>query len=104
MVRLKVFFLVVWLFSLNAVAQNIASPNGKLSLSFALTNEGEPTYGLSIGGKPVILQSKLGIELKDLPALTKGFTVVTADTSEKDETWEPVWGEVKRIRNHYREL
>jgi hypothetical protein len=104
MVRFAVFFLLVWLFSFHAVAQDIKSPAGKLSLSFGLTNEGEPTYRLSIGGKPVVLQSRLGIELKDLPALTKGFAVVSADVSEKDETWEPVWGEVKRIRNRYREL
>jgi hypothetical protein len=104
MVRFAVFFLLIWLFSFNAVAQDIKSPAGKVSLSFALTNDGEPTYRLSIGGKPVVLQSRLGIELKDLPALTKGFAVVSTDVSDTDETWEPVWGEVKRIRNHYREL
>ncbi|MDQ3254360.1 MAG: glycoside hydrolase family 97 N-terminal domain-containing protein, partial [Acidobacteriota bacterium] len=102
--RLKMFILFVWLFSLNAAAQNIESPDRKLSLSFGLTNDGEPTYQLSLGGKPVVRQSKLGIELKDLPAFNKGFTVLKADTSEKDETWEPVWGEVKQVRNHYREL
>ncbi|MDX6444529.1 MAG: glucan 1,4-alpha-glucosidase [Blastocatellia bacterium] len=104
MVRFAVFFLLICLFSFNTVAQDIKSPAGKLSLSFALTNDGEPTYRLSIGGKPVVLQSRLGIELKDLPGLTKGFAVVSADVSDTDETWEPVWGEVKRIRNRYREL
>ena len=104
MVRFAVFFLLICLFSFNTVAQDIKSPAGKVSLSFALTNDGEPTYRLSIGGKPVVLQSRLGIELKDLPALTKGFAVVSADVSDTDETWEPVWGEVKRIRNRYREL
>jgi len=104
MVRLKVLFLFILLFSSNAMAQDIKSPTGKLSLSFALTNAGEPAYRLSIGGKPIVLQSRLGIELKDLPALTKGFTVVSANVSDSDETWEPVWGEVKRIRNRYREL
>ena len=80
------------------------SPDGKLSLSFALTADGEPTYQLSFGGRPVLQKSKLGIELKDQPAFTKGFTIVKADTSQTDETWEPVWGEVKQIRNHYKEL
>ncbi|MCU1267817.1 MAG: alpha-glucosidase [Acidobacteria bacterium] len=104
MVRFAVFFLLICFSSFNAAAQDIKSPAGKVSLSFALTNDGEPTYRLSIGGKPVVLQSRLGIELKDLPALTKGFAVVGADVSDRDETWEPVWGEVKQIRNHYREL
>ena len=102
--KLIAFILFVCLSGLGAVAQNIESPGGRLSLSFSLTNEGEPAYRLSYGGKPVVLESRLGVELKDLPALTKGFTVVKADTSEKDETWEPVWGEVRRIRSRYREL
>src|SRR5215207_1395431 len=102
--RLMLSVLFVCLSGPGAVAQNIESPGGRLSLSFALTGEGEPTYRLSFAGKPVVLQSRLGVELKDLPALTKGFAVVKADTAERDETWEPVWGEVKRIRNRYREL
>jgi hypothetical protein len=104
--RIKVSLLFVLLFclGLNAFAQDIQSPAGKLSLSFRLTDAGEPTYRLSFGGKPVALQSRLGVELKDLPALTGGFTVVKAETSEKDESWKPVWGEVNLIRNRYREL
>jgi hypothetical protein len=104
--RIKVSLLFVLLFclGLSAFAQDIQSPAGKLSLSFRLTDAGEPTYRLSFGGKPVVLQSRLGVELKELPALTGGFTVVKAETSEQDETWKPVWGEVKLIRNRYREL
>ncbi|HKZ03587.1 MAG TPA: glycoside hydrolase family 97 N-terminal domain-containing protein, partial [Pyrinomonadaceae bacterium] len=54
--------LVVLLFGLNAAAQNIQSPNGKLSLSFGLTGDGEPTYQLSLVSKPIVRQSRLGIE------------------------------------------
>ncbi|HEX8147202.1 MAG TPA: glycoside hydrolase family 97 protein [Pyrinomonadaceae bacterium] len=98
--------LFAMLFSLNldVSAQEIASPSGKLALSFRLTEAGEPTYGLSFAGRPVVLQSRLGVELKDAPALAGGFSIVKAETSEKDETWEPVWGEVKSVRNRYREL
>ena len=107
--RNTVLAFVISLFSLNAFtqntfAQNIQSPDGKLSLSFVLTSEGEPTYHLSFQGKPVLQKSRLGIELKEQPAFVKGFTIVKADTSQADETWEPVWGEVKQIRNHYKEL
>jgi hypothetical protein len=102
--RVELLILFIWVFSFNAFAQSIQSPDGKLSLSFGLTAEGEPTHQLSYQGKPVLQKSKLGIELKDQPAFTKGFTIVKADTSQADETWEPVWGEVKQIRNHYKEL
>lgn len=96
--------LFICLVSINAYAQNIESPDRKLSLSFALTGAGEPTYQLSFNGKPVVQKSKLGIQLKDQPALASGFTLVKPATSTKDETWEPLWGEVKHIRNHYTEL
>lgn len=99
-----ILILFVLLSSINVFAQSIQSPDGKLSLSFALTADGEPTHQLSFSGKPVLKKSKLGLELKDQPAFTKGFTIVAADTSKKDETWEPVWGEVKQIRNQYNEL
>ena len=33
-----------------------------------------------------------------------GFTLADVNTGTFDETWEPVWGEVKSIRNHYNEL
>ena len=102
--RHAVLLLFIWLSGIAAFGQSIQSPDGKLSLSFALSGEGEATYQLSFAGRQVLQKSKLGIELKDQPSFTKGFTIVKADTSQKDETWEPVWGEVKQIRNHYKEL
>ncbi|HEX9425001.1 MAG TPA: glycoside hydrolase family 97 protein [Pyrinomonadaceae bacterium] len=102
--RKGLLILFVLLLSLNTFAQNVKSPDGKLSLSFGLSGDGEPTYTLSIDGKPVVQKSRLGIELKEQPGLTKGFTIVKAEPSQMDETWAPVWGEEKQIRNHYREL
>src|ERR687893_69675 len=87
-----------------AKAQTIKSPGGRLSLTFALGAEGEPTYQLSMGSRPVIRQSRLGVELRDAPGFVKGFGVAKAEESSFDETWEPVWGEVRRVRNNYREL
>ncbi|WP_373730116.1 glycoside hydrolase family 97 protein, partial [Bacteroides heparinolyticus] len=55
-------------------------------------------------GKSVINPSKLGLELKNDSGLMNGFTLANASTSTFDETWQPVWGEVKYIRNHYNEL
>jgi len=84
--------------------QTVSSPNGKLTLTFNLTATGAPMYQLSFSGKPVILASALGLELKDQPALTQGFSTSSVSSGGRDETWDPVWGEVKTIRNHYKEL
>ena len=91
---------------------SISSPSGDLQLTFSM-DATRPQYELSYKGKPVILPSHLGLELaRDKHAskglnetdLMDGFEVEKTDTLSFDETWEPVWGETKTIRNHYNEL
>jgi len=94
----------LFLLSVTLAAQTIESPGRKLSLTFALTADGTPTYALSFGKRAVILPSTLGMELKNAPAFRSGFTVVKAETSTTDRSWEPVLGEVKSVRDRYREL
>ncbi len=99
--------LIFFIFTFSAVnlfAQNISSPNGNLALTFKLSDAGEPVYSLSYKGKAVIKDSKMGFEIKDQSELKKGFTILDTKTVEKDESWNQVWGEVKTVRNHYKEL
>ncbi|WP_375373976.1 glycoside hydrolase family 97 protein [Hymenobacter cellulosivorans] len=88
----------------SARAEEMKSPNQQMVLTFALQSDGVPTYALTYKGRPVIKTSKLGLELKNAPALTSGFTVADSKQTTFDETWQPVWGETKSIRNHYNEL
>ena len=90
-------------------ATEVKSPNGNMVLNFTV-EEGRPTYTLSYKGREVVRPSHLGLELaKDKHAsmgmnerdLMNGFTLVDEKTSTFDETWQPVWGETKDIRNHY---
>lgn len=97
-------FLLVLSMSSAAMAESITSPNGQLQLNFSVNSQGEPVYELFYKGKAVIKPSKLGLELKNDPGLMNGFTLADTQTSTFDETWEPVWGEVKQIRNHYNEM
>lgn len=81
----------------------IDSPDFKLQLVFSLEN-GQPAYSLNKNGKPVILNSKLGFELNNLPALDSDFVVLDKQIHTVEETWEQPWGEVRYIENHYTEL
>jgi hypothetical protein len=94
-------FCMLWSFS---YSQTMQSPNKKVKLTTALTTAGELTYSLSVDGKAVIKPSGLGVALKDLQSLTKEFTITKIDSTSVDESWNPVWGEVKTIRNNYKEL
>ena len=87
----------------------VKSPNGNVVLNFTV-EDGRPTYRVDYKGKAVVLPSHLGLELaKDKHAsmglderdLMDGFTLDKEETSTFDETWQPVWGETRSIRNHY---
>ena len=99
-----VCLLLSFFFGTSAKAESITSPDGQLKLDFSVNVQGEPVYELTYKGKGVIKPSKLGLELKNDPGLMNGFTLADTQTSTFDETWEPVWGEVKQIRNHYNEM
>ena len=103
-IRKLVCLLLVLMASTGMNAESITSPNGQFKLNFSISSEGEPVYELSLKDKAVIKPSKLGIDLAWGEDLLKGFALKEARTSTFDETWEPVWGEVKQIRNHYNEL
>lgn len=107
-------------------AQKLTSPDGNLEMNFSLDGKGAPVYELSYKGKTVIKSSKLGLELKKEDAnkhtdfewkevkdvstldiktnLYDGFKIEKTEITSFDETWEPVWGEEKEIRNHYNQL
>ena len=104
----------------------LSSPDGKLEMSFHLTGDGTPEYTLDYDGRPVILSSGMGFELrgvlkaqkidynadgtvtksdwKPCESLHDGFAVESVERSSHDETWAPVWGEEDSIRNNYNEL
>ena len=84
-------------------ASEVTSPNGEMKLTFTL-RDSKPYYSVSFRGKPVIKPSRLGYELHNADNLLEGFTQTGEKTSTFDETWTPVWGENKTIRNHYKEL
>ena len=101
--KLKLIISALLFSALNVDADVVTSPNGIVSIDFQLKN-GIPTYKVDYKGKPVIKESRLGLELRDGKNLLDGFEQFNATTSTFDETWQPVWGEVKEIRNHYNEL
>ncbi|HWL00419.1 MAG TPA: glycoside hydrolase family 97 protein [Parapedobacter sp.] len=112
--------LLLWV--LPASGQELVSPAGHLKAYFSLSDQGEPTYRLEYKGQAVIKPSRLGLELtgntqkvefsgegepgggQDIHSLHDGFRVVDHQRSAFGETWQPVWGETKTIRNQYNEL
>lgn len=102
--------------------ERLGSPDGGLTLRFAMAEGGVPTWALDLDGRAVILPSRLGLELRgeaprqtfgteiaaggDCPAesLRDGFELAGVVRDSFDETWRPVWGEEEEIRNRYNEM
>src|SRR6516225_874260 len=83
---------------------NLVQEMNKVKLTFTLDEDGAPFYSVDYSQKPVILSSRLGFLLKQDSNFFHGFEISAVDKGWKDETWQPVWGETKNIRNHYQEL
>jgi hypothetical protein len=77
---------------------------GRVRLSFSLDAAGEPVYAVTYGDKPVILPSRLGFVLAEDTTFYKGFTLLGVERMSFDSVWQPVWGEVREIRDHYEQL
>lgn len=123
MIKKYVSFLVLFAVATTVWGQQLKSPDQKFTMDFSLEQDGIPSYDLAYKNKPVVKKSGLGFELwdkankmefgteikKDQPvdprnALFNHFKVKDVQTASFDETWQPVWGETKDIRNHYNEL
>lgn len=97
------------------------SPDGKLEADFYLNDDGIPSYTLSLNGREVISNSRLGYKIRHEGGvndilifedeskmhpldMTRDFTVKSVQKNSNDDTWTPVWGELKEIRDNYNEL
>lgn len=99
-----ILFLLALIIATPVVAIEQQSPNGKIAVNVTLNEKGTPMYQITYNGKEVIKPSLLGIELAEENSLMDAFRINKTTTSTFDETWQPVWGQTRNIRNHYNEL
>ena len=100
----------------------LTSPNGNLTLTFEIGENGTPHYSLDYKGKAVVLPSGMGLELRgqdrqisfgeEITKSDHGASVSLYNKFEQkgvvrtssDTNWAPVWGEVATIRDNYNEM
>ena len=126
MVKMRYLYIAILLLALfvpatlSARVESVKSPNQNITVNFDV-KDGVPVYNVEFKGKQVICESRLGFDFVSSKGSGKGtnfnnkvsmsensmrdgFTLMTARYSSFDETWNPVWGEEKSIRNHYNEM
>lgn len=85
-------------------AQDLQSPDKKLSLHFELSESKQPTYTLTYKGQPVVSKSKLGFIIQPALNFNQHFSIKNISYTESDSNWEPVLGENKIIRDNHKEM
>jgi hypothetical protein len=82
----------------------ITSPDKDIVLKTTIAANGNLQYSVTYKKTTVIEPSTLGFALSKPKTNLAQFSLVAADSSLVDETWQPVLGEVSHIRNHYKAL
>ncbi|WP_184547994.1 glycoside hydrolase family 97 protein [Mucilaginibacter sp. FT3.2] len=100
-------YLLSFSISVNVFAQDKKTATAELNkvkLDFAIDADGHPQYAVSYNRQPVIKPSRLGIKLLNDVGFDAHLQLIGTETTNVDELWKPVWGEVSVIRNHYQQL
>ena len=90
---------------------SLKSPDGKIELQFFLNKVSKPKgdqegglyYKVSYQGRPVILDSRMGLQLRCYQLL-HDFQILGSHVTTSDSIWKPVNGERTMIRDHYNQL
>jgi len=81
----------------------VASPDARNMVTVQI-QDGKLSYQVDRDGRPLLLRSLLGFELRGAPPLRDGLQLVDSARASFDETWTQPWGEVARVRDHHNEL
>ncbi len=84
----------------------VTSPDGNVGVFFDLADfdgaAGCPVYRVLYKGNPVLVDSRLGLEIEGA-SLRDGFEIVRHSTRRQDETWKSVYGERSAVRDRFQE-
>lgn len=95
-------FLGSALLSLSAAEESITSPDGTIVATVSDTDG--LRYRVTLDGRPVIVDSRLGLDFAGGFSLGRAVTLSGAARTEHDDVWENPFGQRRRNRDHYREL
>jgi alpha-glucosidase len=89
----------------------VASPDGKVVISFALKSKLQPYlpgarayYRVSYAGVQVLDDSPLGLDFEGAPALDRDFEILGVHRQSHDENWTNRFGALRQVPDHYNEM
>lgn len=82
----------------------IVSPDGQLACRFSVADNGRLEYRVDYRGCPIVVQSRLGLDLKDAALPDHGWQVAKVVRGSHDSVWRPILAQRSPIRDHYHEM
>ncbi|TKG97307.1 glycoside hydrolase family 97 protein [Puteibacter caeruleilacunae] len=82
----------------------LSSPDSKNKVEFSLNELGAPYYTVSRNDETLVSKSRMGFIFKGNDHFDCNFSILNVTKSAHNDTWQPVVGEYKEIRNNYNEL
>jgi alpha-glucosidase len=84
----------------------VASPDGAVAVTFQIREiegtAGCPVYSVLYKGRPILAESRLGLDLEGAP-LRSGLEIVRRTPDRRDAAWKPVCGERGTVRDRFHE-
>lgn len=84
--------------------ETVASPNGNMVFRLILNPGDKLSYAVDYKGINAVKPSSIGFKFNVPDILLDKFSITSISKRAIDESWDPVWGEVKTIRNHCNEI
>jgi alpha-glucosidase len=84
--------------------QVLKSPTGKVVVSFGLSDDGAPAYSVTYAGKPVVVDSPLGLTLRQTGPLASGFRVKDVKRASRDERYALAAGKTREAHDRCEEM
>ncbi|MBC8097465.1 MAG: glycoside hydrolase family 97 N-terminal domain-containing protein [Akkermansiaceae bacterium] len=81
---------------------SVKSPDGTIELT--IHGHGPLSYSIAVDGKPVLIDSRLGLKFKDGQTLGANARLARVERKKSDSTWENQLGKRRSVRDHHHEL
>ncbi len=91
---------------------SVSRPNGRRvtlrspdsTIEVSINTKGPLSYAVSVDGRPVLRESRLGLRFRDGIELGQNVELATAIRGSSDTTWENPFGKRRRVRDQHNEL
>jgi alpha-glucosidase len=85
-----------------AAEYRLASPNGNLAVVVA--DDGGLDYRVEVGGRTVLMKSRLGLAFKNGASLGPAVVITKTETSRHEGQWENRFGQRRLVPDNWRQL